>query len=108
MAPRSYEPDAQLARSRSLQPGDEVEQRRLAGTRRPQQRDPTAGGDVEVDAAQRDDLGAVLGGVDLHETGRSDVERSGGHGCGHACAPRSTSAPAVRTASRAQAADTAP
>ena len=59
--------DADLARRRLVDAGDQVEQRRLARARRPHQRDEVAGRDVEVDVDQhRDDLVAahvVLGQV---------------------------------------------
>ena len=42
-----------LAVGRRVEPGDEVEQRRLAATRRPHHRDELAGRHREVDAAQR-------------------------------------------------------
>ena len=47
-------------RRRLVDAGDEVEQRRLARSRRPHQRDVVAGGDVEVDVDEhRDDLVAA-------------------------------------------------
>ena len=66
--------DEDRARRRLVDAGDEVEQRRLAGARRPHQRDEVALRDVEIDVDQhRDDLAAA--NVALHEAADGDQRR---------------------------------
>ena len=64
-------------------PGQAVEQRRLARATRAHDRDDLAGGEREVDAAQRLGLSEALMKVETLEEGRGPADRStGAHGPG--------------------------
>src|SRR6185436_2665700 len=59
--------DDHLARGGALQAPEQSEQRRLARTRRSEQRHLLARRDVEVDSAQRDNVVPGDGGVDVYD-----------------------------------------
>ena len=63
--------DRHAARGRAVEPGEDVHQRRLAGARRAHDRGQLAGGDAEIDAAERVDAGFALA-VAAHEAGGFD------------------------------------
>ena len=91
-----------LAGGRFLQPGDEVEQRRLAAARRAEQADELAGAHGELDVAQRGHgvRAGAEGLADLaqHHGGRRELRGPVLHRSGHVSYPCALSRPAASTA----------
>jgi hypothetical protein len=68
------------------QPGEQVDQRRLAGTGRTEQADQLAGADVDADVVDGQDV--AVSAADLHCSGQD-------HGCSLSVAPSSSARTAI-------------